>query len=63
MTVDATRLATGLILLLMVPVAAYIADRSAQLVGLSLVSVALVATSLYLMFGPAEEPDHGEHHG
>jgi hypothetical protein len=49
---------SGIVLLLAVPVTVYILDRSASMVALSLVSVGLVAVSLYLMFGPAEAPGH-----
>lgn len=62
MRLDATRVATVLILLLVVPVAVYILDRSAQVVGLSLVSVVLVVASLYLMFGPSDAAGRDERH-
>jgi len=41
----------------LVPVAVYIADRSTAYVALSLVSVLVVAVSLYLMFGPSGGTD------
>lgn len=46
----------------MVPVSLYILDRRAWVVGLSLVSVLLIAASVYLLFGPAAET-HGGHEG
>lgn len=45
-----------------IPVALFILDRGAWAVVLSLVSVALIAASVYLLFGPAAEP-HGGHEG
>lgn len=48
---------TALAALPLVPVALYIADRSAAYVALSLVSVLIVAVSLYLMFGPSRSTD------
>lgn len=50
--------AVVLALLPLVPVTLYILDRSTTYVALSLVSVALVAASLYLMFGPDDGSDH-----
>lgn len=50
--------ATVLAALPLVPVALYILDRSTAYVALSLVSVLLVAASLYLMFGPDEGAEH-----
>jgi hypothetical protein len=41
----------------LVPVALYIADQSTAYVALSLVSVVIVAGSLYLMFGPSGRAD------
>lgn len=51
---DLTRLVTAITLLLLVPVALYVVDRSAEIVALSAVCVLLVAGSLFLMVGPAE---------
>jgi hypothetical protein len=51
---DLTRLVTAVTLLLLVPVALYVVDRSAEVVALSAVCVLLVAGSLFLMVGPAE---------
>jgi hypothetical protein len=45
---------TALAALPLIPVALYILDRSTAYVALSLVSVVIVAVSLYLMFGPDE---------
>jgi len=45
---------TVLAALPLIPVALYILDRSTAYVALSLVSVVIVAVSLYLMFGPDE---------
>jgi len=50
--------ATLLAMLPLVPVTLYILDQSTTYVALSLVSVLLVAASLYLMFGPDEGADH-----
>ncbi|MFB6151935.1 MAG: hypothetical protein ABEJ40_09035 [Haloarculaceae archaeon] len=60
MSPDSTQLVSGLALLTLVPVALYILDKSATVVALSLVSVGLVAVSLYLMFGPADARSPGE---
>jgi hypothetical protein len=56
-----TQLVVGLLAVLpLVPVTLYILDRSTTYVALSLVSVVLVAISLYLMFSPNEGADaHG----
>ena len=55
-----TQLVVGLLAVLpLAPVTLYILDRSEMYVALSLVSVVLVAASLYLMFSPNE--DAGAH--
>jgi hypothetical protein len=51
---DLTRLVPVLTLLLLVPVAMYIQERSAQIVVLSAVCVLLVTASLFLMVGPSD---------
>jgi len=57
MAPDRTQLITMLTLLLVIPVSLFVLDRSATLVfALSVPCVLLVAGSLYLMFGPVEEP-------
>jgi hypothetical protein len=51
----------GLLLLAMVPMALYATGRS-MIAALSLVNVLIVFGSLYLMFGPAEDPGgHATH--
>jgi len=50
--------ATALALLPLVPVTLYILDQSTAYVALSLVSVLLVAGSLYVMFGSDGNADH-----
>lgn len=51
---DLTRLISVLTLLLLVPVALYVLDRSAEIVALSAVCVLLVFGSLFLMMGPTD---------
>jgi len=53
MSVQLRRLAAGLLLLALVPVALYAAGQS-TLAVISLVNVVLVAGCLYYMFGPSE---------
>lgn len=48
--------ATLLALVALVPGALFLLDRSAFVVALSLVSVLLIAGSLYTMLAPAEAP-------
>jgi NADH:ubiquinone oxidoreductase subunit 6 (subunit J) len=55
-----TQLVVGLLAVLpLVPVTLYILNQSTAYVALSLVSVLLVAASLYLMFSPTEGSEHG----
>lgn len=49
------RTLVAIALVALVPVAAYIASRTEPVVSLSLVSVCVIALSLYWMFGPASE--------
>lgn len=50
-----TRLLSGLLLLALFPVVAFLLDRSVIVIVLSAVCVVLVAGSLYAMFGPSDE--------
>ena len=50
----ARQLAALAALLALVPVAVFLTGRSEPVVGLSLVSVAVIAASLYGLFGPTE---------
>ena len=60
MSPSRTQLVVGLLAVLpLVPVTLYILDRSTAYVALSLVSVLLVAVSLYLMFSPSSGESHG----
>lgn len=52
-------IAAGLALLGLVPPAIFIVIRNAPIIGLSLVSVLVIATSLYVMFGPGEAESGG----
>lgn len=51
-------IAAGLALLGLVPPAIFIVDRNAPIIGFSLVSVLVIAASLYVMFGPGEAESH-----
>lgn len=56
MAPDRTQLVTMLTLLLVIPVALFVLDRSTLfVVALSVPCVLLIAGSLYLMFGPVED--------
>ena len=61
MTPDRTRLVAALMLLSLVPVGAFVADRAVTYVALAAVCVLLVTASLYLLFGPADEPTAAGH--
>jgi hypothetical protein len=55
-----TRYAAGLALISLIPVAVYLTVVSnTSRVALSVVSVFLLAASLYLMLGPSPDHDHG----
>jgi len=59
MSPDTTQLLTVLMIAAVAPVVWFALDRSAAIVGLSVVCVALVTGSLYLMFGPTESQKLG----
>jgi hypothetical protein len=52
----------GIGLLALVPVGLYLSELSRPIVALSLVSVVIIAASVYVMFGPAEGDDHHAAH-
>jgi hypothetical protein len=60
MSPDRTQLLTVLMIVAVAPVVWFALDRSAAIVGLSVVCVALVTGSLYLMFGPTESQKLGK---
>lgn len=49
---------SALALLALAPVVVFLLDRSAMVVALSVVSVVIIAASLYSMFGPTDDHDH-----
>jgi hypothetical protein len=53
---------TALALLALLPVGLYLVDQSAPIISLSLVSVVIIAASLYVMFGPAEKVSTNQTH-
>jgi hypothetical protein len=48
-------------LLALLPVVMFIFGRSTPIVGLSLVSVFIIALSLFYMFGPTDAAGHDDH--
>ncbi|MGM0591310.1 MAG: hypothetical protein ACQETI_06720 [Halobacteriota archaeon] len=58
---DSTRFVAALVALLaLVPVALFLLRRPAPVVALSLVSVVIIAGSVYYMLSPAEAEHHTE---
>lgn len=55
------RLVAGLALVALVPVVLYLTNRSEPIVGFSVVSVFIIAASLYMMFGPSEAEQAAGH--
>ncbi|MFB6170079.1 MAG: hypothetical protein ABEJ06_02930 [Haloarculaceae archaeon] len=53
----------ALALLGTVPVLTFVVGRNTPLVALAAVNVVIIATSLYLMWGPSEATEHAPAHG
>lgn len=61
MQTERLRYPAAIALLAVLPVVLFLVGRETPIVGLSILSVAVIAMSLYYMFSPASFEGHGDH--